>query len=335
MHAVKPATKILIIRFSSIGDIVLTSPIIRCLATQFEGQLELHYITKAVYRDLVAYNTHIKKVHTIHKSTQEVMAELKAIQFNYVIDLHKNIRSRRLISGLNTTSFTFDKLNLKKWLLTTFKINVLPNVHIVDRYFDAVKALNITNDGQGLDFVIPPEFQVSLNDLPDNYQQGFVTVVIGAQYATKRLPTHKIIDICQKINQPIVLLGGAEDAKRASEIEKHTTVFNACGKYSIIKSASILQQSKAVITHDTGLMHIASALGIPIISIWGNTVPKFGMYPYSPNGSHKSVIIENKELSCRPCSKIGHQKCPKGHFKCMEGIDNNTIVEALTNVLQQ
>ena len=321
--------KILIIRFSSIGDIVLTSPVIRCLKEQLEGNVELHFLTKKQYKTVVDSNPHISQIHTIEKSTNEIITELKKEQFDYIVDLHKNLRSKRVIKSLKRMSFSFDKVNYQKWLLTTFKINKLPKVHIVDRYMDAMRSLGIKNDNKGLEYFIDDKDKVASSELPLTHQNGYISFAIGAQYATKRLPDHKIISICKKLNQPIVLLGGKEDATVASKIQEEIgeMIYNACGKYSINQSASLVQQSKTLITHDTGLMHIGAALGVKIISIWGNTVPDFGMYPYYPLNPEKYSIIENNELSCRPCSKIGHNACPKKHFRCMNDIDEALIIK--------
>jgi len=323
--------KILIIRFSSIGDIVLTSPIVRCLKQQLEGDVEVHFLTKKQYLQVVENNPYIFKIHTIQKSTGEVVEELKKEHFDYIIDLHKNIRSKRVINQLKCLSFSFDKLNYKKWLLTNFKIDKLPKIHIVDRYFEGIKSLGVSNDKKGLDYFIAEKDKVALNDLPKTFQKGYIAFAIGAQHATKRLPMHKIISICKKINQPIILLGGKEDKATATQIEKAvgSNIYNACGKYNINQSASLVKQSKVLITHDTGLMHIGVALGVKIISVWGNTVPAFGMYPYYPNNPEKFVIVENNNLSCRPCSKLGYDKCPKKHFKCMEEIEESLIVDSI------
>ncbi|MDG1475664.1 MAG: glycosyltransferase family 9 protein, partial [Vicingaceae bacterium] len=328
---VSSSVKILIIRFSSIGDIVLTTPVIRCLKEQFNGGVEIHYITKKQYKTVVEHNPHLTKIHTIEKSTNEVAEELKALKFDYVIDLHKNLRSKRIIKTLKCISFSFDKVNYEKWLLTTFKVDKLPKVHIVDRYLDTVKHFDVKNDNKGLDYFISERDNVNLSELPATHQNGYVAFAIGAQHFTKRLPTHKIISICQKVKQPIILFGGKEDATTAVEIEKTVgaTIFNACGKFSINQSASLVKQCKTLITHDTGLMHIGAALGVKIVSVWGNTVPAFGMYPYYPNSPEKYTIVENNNLSCRPCSKIGHDKCPKKHFKCMEEIDEDEVVKGL------
>lgn len=323
--------KILIIRFSSIGDVVLTTPVVRCLKEQLEGDVEIHYLIKEQYKAIVSNNPTIFKVHTIKKSTNEIIKNLEKEQFDYVIDLHKNLRSKRVVKRLKALSFSFDKVNFQKFLLTTFKINKLPKVHIVDRYFEAVKALGIKNDNKGLDYFIPADDELHLTALPISHQNGYVAFAIGAQHSTKRLPTSKISSICKKINQPIVLLGGKEDAETAIQIQKEVgeLVYNACGIYNLNQSASLVKQAKKLITHDTGLMHIGAALGTQIISVWGNTVPDFGMYPYYPTHPEKFTIVENKNISCRPCSKIGYDKCPKKHFKCMNELDEQEIVNAV------
>lgn len=323
--------KILVIRFSSIGDIVLTTPVIRCLKQQIEGNVEIHYLTKKQYQSVIEFSPYVSKIHTIEKSTNEIIEALKQEQFDYIIDLHKNLRSKRVIKSLKCLSFTFDKINYKKWLLTTFKINKLPNIHIVDRYMKAVQALGVTNDEKGLEYFVDDKDVVQLSDLPITHQTGYIGFAIGAQHPTKRLPVAKIVSICKKINQPILLLGGKEDIRSADRImqEVGESVYNTCGKYSINQSASLVQQSRALITHDTGLMHIGVAFGVKIISVWGNTVPAFGMYPYYPNNHEKFSIIENKNLKCRPCSKLGHDSCPKKHFKCMNDIDEELIIKSL------
>lgn len=323
--------KILVIRFSSIGDIVLTSAVIRCLKEQMEGHIEIHFLTKKQYKSVVANNPNVFRIHTIEKSTNEIINDLKEESFDYIVDLHKNLRSRRVIKNLKVLSFSFDKVNFSKWLLTTFKIDKLPKVHIVDRYLDAVKVLGVANDMKGLDYFLGKDDEVQLSDLPLTHQKGYTAFAIGAQHFTKRLPVEKIISICNKVNGPIMLLGGKEDVANANEIANAlgTNIYNACGKYSINQSASLVQQSKALITHDTGLMHIGAALGTKIISVWGNTVPAFGMYPYYPNNPEKFVIVQNNNLNCRPCSKIGHDSCPKKHFKCMIDIDEEEIINSL------
>ncbi|MBL4709473.1 MAG: glycosyltransferase family 9 protein [Flavobacteriales bacterium] len=323
--------KILIIRFSSIGDIVLTTPVIRCLKNQLEGELEIHYLTKKIYSPLLENNPFLHKVHSIEKSTNEVIEDLIQEDFDYIVDLHKNLRSSRVKQKLEGLSFSFEKLNWQKWLLVNLKINRMPKLHIVDRYLDSVKALGVKNDGKGLDYFLPDGIEKNIQ-LPSFTDEGYVALVLGATHATKRLPPHRIKELTSKIDSPIVLIGGKEDQSIGQEIERTapSRIYNASGKTNLNESATLIKNAKVVITHDTGMMHIAAAFQKKIISIWGNTVPDFGMYPYL-NKQNKSnyTVAEVNNLSCRPCSKIGFDKCPKGHFKCMEKIQLDKIVEAI------
>jgi len=321
--------KLLIIRFSSIGDIVLTTPVIRCLKEQLEGDVEIHYLTKKGYVELLNHNPHLTKVYGIEKTTNEVIEELKKEQFDYIIDLHKNLRSARVKKNLKGLAFSFDKLNFKKWLLVNFKINLLPDVHIVDRYLNTVKALGVENDGLGLDYYLPKGIEEE-KLLPDGFEGIYITIVLGANHATKKVPLHKLKSLIEQIQQPIVLIGGEADKMWGEELEQMNPkrIFNACGKMSLNQSAYLLKNSREVITPDTGMMHIAAAFNKNITSIWGNTVPHFGMFPYlKQNSKSISKIVEVKDLNCRPCSKIGFEKCPKGHFKCMEEIPVRSIVK--------
>jgi len=316
--------KILIIRFSSIGDIVLTTPVIRCIKEQ-KPEYEIHYLTKSAFKSILENNPHITKVHCIDKDVKEVISQLQKENFDHVIDLHHNIRSMQTKKALGKPSSTFKKLNFKKWMLVNFKIDNMPKAHIVDRYMDTIAQMGIINDNKGLDYFIPEKDEVNITSLPSLYQNGYIGFVIGAKHFTKQLPIEKIISICKKINKPIILLGGKEDAARAEAIEKAvgSSIYNACGKYNLNQSASLVKQATKIITHDTGLMHIAATFKKEIISVWGNTVPSFGFTPYLPDP--KSKIVEVKDLSCRPCSKIGYDKCPKGHFKCMMEIDESNF----------
>ncbi len=319
--------KFLIIRFSSIGDIVLTSPVVRCLQQQVPDA-EIHFLTKENYRGLVSSNPYIDKVQVLGSSWDLMMHQLQYENYDYIIDLHHNLRTLRIKKALKKAkSFSFDKLNIPKWLLTTFKINRLPHVHIVDRYLAAVQSFGVVNDGKGLDYFYPESETIHSNDLPASHRFGYVGIVIGAALNTKKMPVAKLKQLCEAIHFPIVLLGGPEDRQAGEEIASadEIKIYNSCGKFSLHESAELVRYAKLIVTHDTGLMHIAAAFKKPIISIWGNTVPAFGMGPYYGNTVVRNEISEVKELSCRPCSKIGYGKCPKGHFKCMEMQDVDGI----------
>lgn len=326
--------KILLIRFSSIGDIVLTTPVIRALKQQLN--CELHVLTKKPYREIFRKNPYIDQLHSIEKDPTEVLGELKSENFDFVVDLQKNIRSIRLCNKLHRPSASFPKLNPKKWLYVRFKLNLLPDVHIVDRYFEAVKKLEVKNDGLGLDYFIPPEEEVIPETLDKRLENGYIGFVIGGKHNTKILPPEKISSIIEKLSTPVVLLGGPEDKNSGELITSKTKtklVVNTCGNYSLNQSASLVRKAKLIITNDTGLMHVAAAFKKPVISIWGNTIPKFGMYPYLPGNEHLSFLSEVNDLKCRPCSKLGYNKCPKKHFRCMFDQDENAIVQKVKDFL--
>jgi ADP-heptose:LPS heptosyltransferase len=317
--------KILIIRFSSIGDIVLTTPIIRCIKQQIQGA-EVHYITKQKYSSVISSNSYIDKLYTINDSTSEIIDLLKKENYDYIIDLHHNVRTLKLKLALGKKSFSFRKLNWEKMLMVYFKINKLPKLHIVDRYFETLTSIGVTNDHKGLDYFIPEKDVINISTyLPSQFQNGYEVLVVGGSYYTKQIPINKLKEICAHSLKPLILLGGKEDAVIAEEVHqafKDKTV-NGCGKLNLNQSASIIEQADQVITSDTGLMHIAAAFKKDIISVWGNTIPEFGMSAYLPGKNSK--ILEVKNLPCRPCSKLGYHSCPKKHFKCMNDIDVSEI----------
>jgi ADP-heptose:LPS heptosyltransferase len=320
--------KVLVIRFSSIGDIVLTSPVIRAFHEQIGA--EVYVITKDIFADIYRNNPHVHKVITIKSSVAEARGELESVQFDFVADLHHNLRSAQVKKMCKAPSASFPKLNIEKFLYVKLGINRMPDVHIVDRYFQTVKSLGVKNDGKGLEYFIAPANEVDLSSLPASYRNGYVAVTAGAKFATKELPFEKMVQIIRSLNRPVILLGGKDDIAKGEKVTAACgdIVFNACGKYNLDQTASLLRQSKMVISHDTGMMHIAAAFKKKIYSVWGNTVPDFGMYPYLPGEG--SRIIEVKGLRCRPCSKLGYAECPLGHFKCM----NDIPVEAFSDSYQ-
>jgi ADP-heptose:LPS heptosyltransferase len=320
--------KILVVRFSSIGDIVLTSPVVRCIQQQLPA-VEIHFLTKKSFESIVQANPYIHKTWSIEKSIDELIPALTAEKFDFLVDLHHNLRTKNLIRRLKVPHASFPKLNIEKWLLVNFKKPMKTNVHIVERYFKTVEKLHVVNDQQPCDFFLLPTDEIKLSDLGVG-SQPFVAFAIGAQFATKRMPFSKMNEIIAQINAPILLLGGEMDHAMATNLcaaNPQKIIFNACGNFSLRQSASIVKQAAVLLTHDTGLMHIASAFQIPIVSVWGNTVPALGMYPYYPSNTDRFSIHEVSDLKCRPCSKIGFKTCPKKHFQCMELQDSEAIAQ--------
>jgi ADP-heptose:LPS heptosyltransferase len=328
--------KFLIIRFSSIGDVVLTTPLVRCLKNQV-ASAEIHYLIKSSFRPVIASNPYIDKIHCLEESLDTVIKDLEKEDFDYIIDLHHNLRSLKVKEALAKKSYSFNKLNIQKWLYTSFKWNRLPHVHVVDRYMETVERFGVKNDGLGLDYFITEEERIKPSDLPTSHQAGYIGIVIGAALNTKKYPLQKVKDLCGSLKHPIILLGGLEDANEGERIAAVDSVkiYNSCGRFSLNESADLVRGAKLIVTNDTGLMHIAAAFKRPAVTLWGNTVPEFGMYPYYGDQYLSTLtelpydIFEIKHLSCRPCSKIGYDVCPKGHFKCMERIENRLLVERI------
>jgi heptosyltransferase-2 len=309
--------KILVLRFSSIGDIVLTTPVVRCLKQQIPNA-EVHIATKAAFANIWENNPYVDKIFKLEKSTSALIKQLKEEQYDEIIDLHHNLRTYRIAWALGKPVKRFNKLNIRKWVRVNWKWKILPKTHIVDRYLQTVKHLKIKNDKKGLDYFLADKDIVSIPEkFPEAFHSNYVAIAIGAQHATKRIPEEKMIEIIGKIPYAVMLLGGKGDKDFGDTIVKkfpdRKDIINTAGQFSLNQSASLVQQCHYLVTPDTGLMHIGAAFKKRIVAVWGNTIPGFGMEPYLT----EHVNWEVKNLYCRPCSKIGHNKCPKGHFRCM------------------
>lgn len=326
--------KILVVRFSSIGDIVLTTPVLRCIKQQ-RPDITVHYLTKASFRSILAGNPYIDKLHYLEEDIKEVIDRLKEEKYDYIIDLHHNVRSRKVKKALKVPGYTFPKLNVRKWILVNFRISLMPDKSIVERYFEAVKPLNIRSDGEGLDYFIPDYVKLKNQDIPMSHWGGYVACIIGGSYNTKKLPVHQWVEFCKQVPYPVILLGDSGDAEEGRQIAETDPfkIYNSCGKFNLNESARLIQMSRVVVSNDTGLMHMAAAFGKTVISLWGNTAPEMGMFPYygknnvNERPDSRSIIMENKGLGCHPCSKLGYRKCPRGHFRCMNDLDMTLLTE--------
>jgi ADP-heptose:LPS heptosyltransferase len=309
---------------------VLTTPVARCLKQQLGA--EVHFLTKKSFSGLFSANPNIDRIFSFEKEVTEVIPALKAEGYHHIIDLHHNLRTMKVKRALGIPAHSFPKLNIEKWMLVNLKRDRMPRIHIVDRYMSTVEHLDVKNDGEGLDLFIPPEREVPLSTLPESHRTGYVALCIGGAHFTKRLPEHKLIELASRITGPIVIIGGPEDQAVARAIADAVgaRALDATGKYDLMGSASLIKQAKSAITHDSGAMHVAAAFRKNTVSLWGNTVPSFGMGPYIPQHPERAYILEVTGLPCRPCSKIGFDACPRGHFRCMEKQDIKRIAELST-----
>ncbi len=321
----KTPSKILVIRFSSMGDIIYTTPVIRCLKKQLPD-CEVHFLTKPAFQYIYKNNPYLSALHLLSPKLSDTIRAIKQQKFDLIIDLHNNLRTSIIKASLNIPSSTYKKDRIRKWLALKFKWHkLIPSEHLVDRYMDTVKFLGIKNDLQPIDYYISGDYKLE-DFLPPSHRNKFVAFVIGATHFTKRLPNDKIIEICKNIKHPIVLLGGSDVQENAAFIQKQTGdhVLSTCGMTNLDQSVFLVSKAYKVIGFDTGLTHISEAFNKPLASIWGGTTPELlGVQPYQISES----LIAGVELSCRPCSKFGLEKCPLGHFKCMKNIPDGIIVD--------
>ncbi|MCX8079892.1 MAG: glycosyltransferase family 9 protein [Bacteroidia bacterium] len=312
--------KILIIRFSSIGDLVLISPVLRCIKEQLNA--EIHLLVREKFRFVHEANPNIDKQIPFNENLFDAIQKLKNERYDYILDLQNNFKSLIISAFLFTPVARLNKINIRKLLAVLTKSrNILPQKHIVDRMFEASKKIGVINDGKGLEYYIP---EIFIKDPPAyGILSPYIALIPGGSYGTKQIPVEIINKILQKNTRvQFVLLGDHADAQRLAEL-RSPNMINLCGRIHFHESAYILSRAAAVITSDTGLMHVASAFQKKIYSLWGNTIPEFGMAPY--NASADSKILEVKGLWCRPCSKLGYKKCPLKHFKCMKSQDIEKI----------
>lgn len=315
--------KILVIRFSSIGDILLTFPVVEGLKHKYPFA-EIHFLTKPSYKpvlDLLSTNIHSRFLQeSLFKTSQQLRRE----RYDLVIDLHNNLRTMLLQALMFQGTWNrFRKLNFQKFLFTTLKWNTLPKEHVVDRY---AKAANVRPTVVNLTLTYKDKG-------PEPLPAKYVAWVLGATFSTKQFPITKLIETIERINMPVVLLGGEKEIPMANSLKAHfPSIYSFVGKTTLLEAASVLSRARVVVTNDTGLMHLAAFYAKPMVCIWGNTVPAFGMYPYQ---SELVFHAQVSDLSCRPCSKIGHNTCPKGHFKCMMNQDSVMISEQITSLFYE
>lgn len=317
--------KILCIRFSSIGDIILTSPIIRALKKRYP-EAEIHIVTKSQNAHLWSANPYVHEVHAYQGNLWSLAKQLRHIGFDAVVDLHKNVRSFLLSILLLKIPYQINKFTSerKHWVKT--KINTLPQKHLVERYFEALANLDIKNDKLGLDYFIPKDQEMNPEDV--GIHGPYVVYAIGGQHVTKVLAYPKMVELCERLSAKIVLIGDAKDAVIGARLANAypEKVINLCQQTSIGQSASLVKQAEYVISHDSSMMHIAAALKKKIFVIWGSTHAGFGMYPYQT----EFVSLEMADLACRPCTTQGTDICPLGHFDCMHKISLDPLIDAVS-----
>ena len=323
--------RIVIIRLSSLGDILLATPFIRSIKNQFPG-IELDFIVREEYLDLLKLNPYLNKVFSfsrIENDNHKILKEIENSKYDLVIDLQNNLRSKQIVSRIKTQSVSFSKNSWNKFLLVNFKINYLkyaPQIPV--RYAQTLPGFQL--DGKGLDLFTDKGPSAELKQ-----KESLIGFCPGARHFTKRWPKEYFIELGKKLNQfghTIVLFGGKTDKELCAYIRKEIpNSINLCNDNNILQTAADMKLCKVVVCNDSGLMHTASSVGTKIITIFGSTVKEFGFAPYKCT----NLILENNSLTCRPCSHIGKDHCPKKHFKCMQLIKPDFVFDEVISFISE
>jgi ADP-heptose:LPS heptosyltransferase len=326
--------KVLLICGTSLADVVFATPIIRALKVQLDD-IELHALVDFATAFTLDENPYVDHIHYFNSSFWKNYKRLKSEKFSLIVNLNERWRSKLLTFLFDAETYSLKSIWWKQWLMVNLKIDHLPNIHLVNRMMQAVEPLQIKPDELGLDYFIPEKDKVFIDWLPESFQLGYFVFCINASFNTRKLTVDRMIELCDKINKPILLLGSNDDVETAEvissffnkavsisyeegllQLNKRTIVYNACGKFNFNQMASVIKQARAVFTFDNEFVPVASAFKKEIFGLWGNTILLFGRYPYRT----KFTVFENNRVSCRPCSAKGFDKCPKGHFNCMQRI---------------
>ncbi len=324
--------KVLIVHSGPPGEIVFSTVLVRVLKVQID-EAAIFYLTHETGKCLLAENPYLDAVWALGNADD--ITTCRTHGYDYVLDLCPDFRSWLQTKRLTGKVIRLDKRRWKTWLLTRLKINRMIPMHLIDQYIATASALNVKNDGMRPDFHIPYRDEVPPDWLPDPFQKGYVAFCISAPYNTRKLPLERMIALCDRINKPIIILGNDEDVGSGTAIEKFfvrsssdeveegllalnkkAIVYNACGKFSFNQMAGVIKNSRYVFTFDNDFIAVASVFGKETFVVYGNTVTDFGRYPVNS----RFTILENNRIACRPCTTSGFNKCPRGHFRCMNDI---------------
>ncbi len=323
------AKKILIIRLSSLGDVVLTTPIVRSLKKRFPNS-EIDFLVKPQYADVIRYNPYLSNIYN-YSDIGNIITKLKQSRYDLIIDLQNNLRSKKVTYHLKSNVYRFKKPIIKKFLLVNFKINLFnETTTIVERYTRVIPGLKL--DDEGLEIYIPEEIIKESNNF-FNEKTSVIGLCPGSRHFTKRWLAEYFIELGIKLSNDghkIFIFGGSSDKEICTLISnKIPGSINLQNNNEILKIAAYMKKCKIIVTNDSGLMHTAAAMHIPVLVLFGSSVKEFGFIPYKT----KYKILENNLLSCRPCSHIGKEKCPKKHFKCMKDLTPDIVYENLIEMV--
>ena len=310
--------KILVIRLSSFGDIILTFPFIKELKAKFPDS-QIHFISKVEFSGIPELNPYLDKIYTVNNNLNEIRRLIKSEKYDFIFDLHKNLRSIYLSSFQNAKVLRYKKNNLKKLLLVYLKLNLFKDIIPVYKKY----LLTLRDLFENVNY----EFLASELNIPETISgpQPYIIISPSSKHFTKTYPKERFLEIINRDTSKKYILTGS-DSKKDTEIckfleDKSSNTTNLCGKLTIPQLAEYIKKSEYVISNDSGVMHLAEALNKPVYVFFGSTVKEFGFYPQL----RSSAVFENKTIRCRPCARSGRSSCPKKHFKCMLEINQDVI----------
>ncbi len=323
---------------SSLGDILLTTPLLRAIRTRHPDAW-ISYVTKTAFIPLLADNPRIDELipYDPAESLGTLIERLRVGQYTHRLDLHGSLRSRALRLRVPGKWRGYPKHRLARTALIRTKRNIYRDTrHVVERYFDAARDLDVKPDDKPLEFFIRREMLDQANDFLRDRGLGddrtLVAVCPGAQHATKRWPVRHWQDLVTLLTTrgyDVVVLGGPAERQLGEEVAAaggdHAA--SAAGLFEIGVAAALLKRSARAVTGDSGLLHLASAVGTPLVGLYGPTVRPFGFFPYRA----KATVLE-LPLDCRPCSAMGGPVCPLGHHRCLIDINPDQVFEAVRKV---
>ena len=340
-------SKTLIVRFSSVGDIVLSTPLIRLLRRRFP-ECQIDYVTRAEYADLLRANPYLTTLIEFpsggtFQDLARLRSRIRASHYDLILDIHDSLRSRYLTPGAGRLR-RIHKRKIPRWILVHWKKDLYHRfggvVDALGRYLETAAPLGITDDGEGTEIFVPADTEQRVADLlaASGLRTGvpWIGVCPSARHATKQWPARRFAEasaaLARASGASILLFGSAVESERCRAVAEEilaaapgATVVDLSGRLTLLESASALGRCDVVLTNDSGLMHIAAARKRKIVALFGSTTRQLGFFP--PPG--QSIVVENTGLECRPCSHIGRESCPLGHFRCMEDIPASRVVEAL------
>jgi lipopolysaccharide heptosyltransferase II len=345
--------KILIIRLSSLGDVLLATPLIRQLRQKYP-QVQLDFLVRDEYAELLRHHPGLSgliefDIQQGFTSLQKMRKKIRQTRYDVILDIHNNLRSRYLCFGLPYLSFfktrvyRIRKNPFIRFLLVKFKINLYRRLYgriipVWEKYLLTARSLGIITDNGRLELyltegniIAAQNFRIALAG--NNWE---IVIAPGARHFSKRWPEEYFVELIKqlfaKTGLRMVLAGGAEDLPVIEKILQQLPegmAASSAGKLSLLETAALIKQSKLMISNDSGLMHLGAALDVPLIAIFGSTVEELGFFPNSP----KVIVVENRGLYCRPCSHIGRSSCPEKHFRCMREITPGNIISTILQKL--